>query len=622
MTVRRQAHLLLLFVVVHGHPLSAGPAPGTQTHPVGQPQTAVLEFTAARPATDAERLMTLAQPSADDWESEILSDRAAAQLTRLSGLIGAHALATKDLVGLVDRSFTCTRLLPQLQSPVYQGRHITVRRFLRSDDAADETFRGADGLADALRPLAEAIGRHARVKLKVFQIEQAGNVFTTRVRLETAATRGDVGIQHSGVWHCRWTVPAAPTDGPLLAQITVEQLEHVEVRAPQGRLFVDCTESALGANAAYGRQVRPGMPHWLGRMTRITGVGLLGHHGLAIGDADGDGLDDLYVCETGGLPNRLYRRNPDGTATDVSAQAGVDVLDATTSALFIDLDNDGDQDLVLAGSKDLAFLDNDGRGRFVRRSGYHTGGGPMSLTAADPDQDGDLDLYVCVYTGGAVDRSRLDVDLPTPVPYHDANNGGVNALLRNDGGFRFVDVTRSCGLGENNTRFSFSASWDDYDNDADLDLYVANDFGRNNLYRNESGPGASGGVRFVDVAAAAGVEDVASGMSAAWADCNRDGHMDLYVSNMFSAAGNRVAFQRRFTGANTPWTTADIQRMARGNTLFANHGDGTFSDVSETAGVTVGRWAWASKFADLNNDGWSDLVVANGYITNEDSGDL
>ena len=72
-----------------------------------------------------------------------------------------------------------------------------------------------------------------------------------------------------------------------------------------------------------------------------------------------------------------------------------------------------------------------------------------------------------------------------------------------------------------------------------LDLYVANDFGRNNLYRNDGG-------RFVDVAGQAGVEDMASGMSASWGDYNQDGHMDLYVGNMFSSAGNRIAYQQRF----------------------------------------------------------------------------
>ena len=160
-----------------------------------------------------------------------------------------------------------------------------------------------------------------------------------------------------------------------------------------------------------------------------------------------------------------------------------------------------------------------------------------------------------------------------------------------------------------------AAAWDDYDNDGDQDLYVANDFGRNNLYQNVGG-------RFTDVAAQAGVEDIATGMSVSWGDYNRDGLMDVYVGNMYSSAGNRVTYQRKLIETQSDQVVAQVQRMARGNTLFANVGDHAFRDVSELAAVTMGRWAWASKFVDLNNDGWQDLVITNGYVTNTDSGDL
>ena len=167
----------------------------------------------------------------------------------------------------------------------------------------------------------------------------------------------------------------------------------------------------------------------------------------------------------------------------------------------------------------------------------------------------------------------------------------------------------------NNRRWSFAASWEDFDADGDMDLYVANDFGRNNLYRNDEG-------QFRDVAAELDVEDMAAGMSVSWGDFNRDGRMDLYVGNMFSAAGNRVTYQRRFLEGRSATDSAGVQRMARGNTLFMAQPDGSFADVSLAAGVTMGRWAWSSKFADLNNDGWDDLVVANGYFTNQKQDDL
>lgn len=168
-------------------------------------------------------------------------------------------------------------------------------------------------------------------------------------------------------------------------------------------------------------------------------------------------------------------------------------------------------------------------------------------------------------------------------------------------------------MNQNNQRFSYAASWEDFDNDGDPDLYVANDFGRNNLYRNDGG-------HFTDIAAQAGVEDLSAGMSVSWGDFNRDGWMDLYVGNMFSSAGNRIAFQRRYRDGQD---ASGFQRHARGNSLFSNQGDGTFLDVSEEAGVTLGRWAWSSNFVDFNNDGWEDLLVANGMVTGTpDTGDL
>jgi hypothetical protein len=178
---------------------------------------------------------------------------------------------------------------------------------------------------------------------------------------------------------------------------------------------------------------------------------------------------------------------------------------------------------------------------------------------------------------------------------------------------RFTEVTEASGIRSSGYGMGVAAA--DYDNDGDVDLYVANDYGRNCLYRNESG-------HFRNVAPVAGVEDVSFGMSAAWGDYNRDGQMDLYVSNMFSGAGNRITYQRRFAGGREDRELKGLQYLARGNSLFQNSGDGTFVDVSRPAGVMIGRWAWGSQFADLNNDGWEDLLVANGFLTTDDDRDL
>ena len=115
--------------------------------------------------------------------------------------------------------------------------------------------------------------------------------------------------------------------------------------------------------------------------------------------------------------------------------------------------------------------------------------------------------------------------------------------------------------------------------------------------------------------------DFGSGMSVSFADYDRDGRMDLYVGNMFSSAGNRIAPQSQFLPRVSQQGRAVYQRFAKGNSLFRNH-EKQFQETGSVAGVEMGRWAWSSVFADIDNDGWDDLLVANGYITTDDTGDL
>ena len=165
----------------------------------------------------------------------------------------------------------------------------------------------------------------------------------------------------------------------------------------------------------------------------------------------------------------------------------------------------------------------------------------------------------------------------------------------------------------NNRRCSLGASWCDYDADGDPDLYVANDFGRNNLYRNE------GGGRFKDVAEELGVDDVGNGMSVTWEDVDNDGLMDLYVGNMWSSAGGRIAGQPRFEQERL---REIYRRMSRGNSLFRNLGDGRFEAVSLRSGTFFGRWSWSGQFLDVEGDGLEDLYVVNGFISNANKDDL
>jgi hypothetical protein len=344
---------------------------------------------------------------------------------------------------------------------------------------------------------------------------------------------------------------------------------------------------------------------------------------LALADVNGDGREDVYVCQPGGLPNRLLLHQEDGTVVDAAADWGVDLLDSCQCALFADLDNDGDPDLVVATVGPLVFFENTGRA-FAARLRLPPVLNAYGLAATDYDTDGDLDLYAVRYYPSAGEGGELAV----PMPHFDANNGGPNFLIRNEGpaappGWRrFADATAEAGLDAGNRRFSYAAVWDDFDNDSLPDLYVANDFGRNNLFVQRRGP--DGKARFTEITEAAGLSEGAFGMSASSGDVNRDGWPDIHLGAMFSSAGSRITTQDRFRPDLSEEVRGKFRRLARGNTLFLNKADpaGAFEDISVSAGITVGRWSWASVFADIDNDCWPDLLVANGFVTGQVPDDL
>ena len=572
-------------------------------------------------------------PRVDGWDSEVFSAQAASQLAKIGkSLTSATPLDRQELDLLLAPSFRCQNLLPPLVE-CYRDQALIVERMAARQPADDEshpkTFDGVDGMIHAMSPVKKLLGNagEAHSKFKVFRVDPSGGQITTRQYVLLSGSNSRRTIQLNATWEARWQL-AKDRQPPRLLSIIVEDVEKVSTRGAQTqKLFSDCTESALAGNASYKQQLKLGWNHWLQRGQDDHHNFILSTPGLAIGDVDGDGLEDLYLCQEAGLPNRLFRQQRDGSLIDISKDAGVDWLVNSRSALLADLDNDGDQDLAVAVLGGIVIAKGDGRGKFSIHLVLPTSDDVMSLSAADFDQDGRLDLYVCAYAPSSFLEQSVNVSLAAESAnfvYHDANNGAENHLFRNetssDADWQFRDVTDEYGLNENNQRWSLAASWEDFDNDGDQDLYVANDYGRNNLYRNDFD--ANGQRRFVDIAAMAGAEDSASGMSVSWSDYDQDGWMDIYISNMFSAAGNRIAYQDRFKHDAPSDVKKRLQRFARGNTLLRNQRDGTFVDVSLDTGVTLGRWAWGSRFIDINNDGHEDLVVANGYITTDDTSDL
>lgn len=556
--------------------------------------------------------------NAVEWQSERIADAADQQLRKLAGILNSPGRPDAvALESLVTASVSGMPLRPQQFEDRFHSSTLTIRRGLNFEAAT--RYRGVNKLAECLAQLSEPFSAATQIhsKFKIISVElevhegAEPDSVTTDVVFQRVGTFEDGSFQQDATWQCVWKLSAGGQAAPETAmdlridQLTLLRYEEARQQSADRHLFSDCTESVFSGEVSFPQQILPGIDYWRSLIQKQYGVFPFGHHGIAVGDVNGDGLDDLYVGQPAGLPNRLYLQNVDGTVSDAAAESGVDLLDRTRGVLLIDVDEDGDQDLVAVLEKLIVFLANDGQAHFTEMVAVPTSE-PGALSAADYDLDGDLDIYVVNYH---------DRTLNAPDVYHDANNGGANSLLRNDGGWKFTDVTRESGLDQNNRRWSFAASWEDYDNDGDPDLYVANDFGRNNLYRNEGG-------RFTDIASKAGVEDVAAGMSASWADFDHDGRMDLYVGNMFSSAGLRITGQSQFQQRAPLTVRKEFRRHARGNSLFRNLGGERFEDVSEAAGVTIGRWAWASRFIDINNDGWEDIVVANGFVTGHQTKDL
>ncbi|PYR76380.1 MAG: hypothetical protein DMF86_12395 [Acidobacteria bacterium] len=449
----------------------------------------------------------------------------------------------------------------------------------------------------------------------------AGVRTTTRYDIVGAGTTA-YRVEHVGEWEMTWRPSTSsgrpePVEGRQASGWRVVRwtaASHVVSRA-RSRIFTEITEAALGRNDSFRRQLGIDLDSWMATFDSVLTRDSNGHHGVSVGDADGDGLDDLYVAQPAGLPNRLYRNRGDGTFEDITDAAGVGVLDDTAQSLFADVDNDGDEDLVLATATQLLLFINDGKAHFtVIPDAFHFArplqGVLTSIAMADYDRDGFLDLYVCVYSyffGAGEDKAG------TPAPYYDARNGPPGVLFRNDGHGRFVDVTARTGLDAGNDRYHFAAAWADYDGDGWPDLLVANDFGTKNLYRNLGL--RDGRVMFEDVAASVGVLDHGAGMSAAFLDYDNDGRLDIYTGNMWSAPGRRVTSAPAFMPDATPDVRALYRRHARGNALFRNLGNGRFEDRTLAAHAELGRWAWCSDALDFDNDGWDDLYIVNGMLT-------
>jgi len=324
-------------------------------------------------------------------------------------------------------------------------------------------------------------------------------------------------------------------------------------------------------------------------------------HGVAIGDVDGDGRVDIFT--SGVLGNRLFLNalGSGSTFRDVSDETLVLFSRRGTGTLLVDYDNDGDLDIFMAAVGEQILLQNQlrpsGKLEFLDVSGEagvdHRAVG-FSASAADVNGDGYTDLYVSSYNlYGQI----------MPDSWSRASNGTPNLLFINRGDGTFREEARAWGVADR--RWSYAAAFADVDGDGRQDLYVANDFGENALFMNR-------GEHFEDEAALRGVVDPGNGMGVSFGDYDNDGDLDLHVTNMSSTAGNRILARLM------PDATADdalLKKLAAGNSLFENQGDGTFVNVASAAGGFGAGWAYGGGFFDFDNDGWEDVFSVNGFVS-------
>lgn len=348
-------------------------------------------------------------------------------------------------------------------------------------------------------------------------------------------------------------------------------------------------------------------------------------------DVNNDGKLDLFISngKAGGQNNMLYLNTDGANFTQVTSDPIALDNKPSDGATFADCDNDGDIDAFVVNwyLQDNMFYTNDGSGAFTQITGIPTASGGYSETAAwgDYDNDGLLDLYVTrsgntparklnqlyhndggnvftkILTGQQVTdafTSRsvnwTDIDSDGDLDLFVTNEGTTNNnenIYRNDGGGLFTKITD--GPLVNNGGATMSSSWGDYDNDGDLDVYLANDAADNALFRND------GNFTFTKITGDPVTTTNSHSFSSAWSDIDNDGDIDLFVTNAFNTVTEQLH-----------------------NFLYLNNGNGTFTKVEDGWPATDLSWSYGCAFGDYDNDGFEDLAVATTTFGGVDANDF
>ncbi len=319
---------------------------------------------------------------------------------------------------------------------------------------------------------------------------------------------------------------------------------------------------------------------------------------VSVVDFDRDGWLDLYVTNSApGSQNRLYRNQRDGTFTDVAADVGLADLNAEGTgacmgSVWADIDNDGYEDVVIYkwGVTEL-FRNVEGQSfeRLTESAGLPPWANIGCATWLDYDRDGHVDLLLAGYWPDSVRLEELEDTRIMPESFEYARNGGSTWLYRNLGNGRFQDVTEETGL--TSSRWTLAVLATDFNQDGFPDVFLSNDYGVSELFVNEEGR------RFREIGKRSGVGFAPkSGMNAAVGDIFNDGRLALYESNI-----------------------SEEGVLIQGNNLWLQQSEGSlqFDNLASVLGVELGGWSFGAQFGDLNNDGFVDLYLTNGYVSGD-----
>ena len=342
--------------------------------------------------------------------------------------------------------------------------------------------------------------------------------------------------------------------------------------------------------------------------------------GVAIGDINQDGLPDIYFTANM-QSNRLYINKGNWQFEDVTAQTGVGGTRAwSTGVSMADVNGDGLLDIYVCNSGDIAgdnkeneLFINQGNLKFKEQAaeyGLNDEGFSTHASFFDYDGDGDLDCYVL--NNSFKDPDRIDLYKKTR---EETDAMGGDKLFRNDGplearsGSVFTDVTAEAGIYSSAIGFGLGVSVSDVNGDLLPDIYISNDFWeRDYLYINQ------GDGTFSEELPARISQTSVSSMGADVADLNNDGNPEIFSTDMLAADNYRLKAMTVFD----PYHLEDIKYRGNyhyqilQNGLQLNNGDGRFQEIAFLANVAATDWSWGALIFDFDNDGWNDIFVCNG----------